>query len=115
MLASNAAGDDWELTDAGRRELKDLEGNWNRICVLGGSKGVGREIVSLLSSRGVNVVALVRKEESKKELETLPGVKAVLGDALEASDVIGVLDGIYKFRKQHMKLDSVQKIILMLP
>ena len=88
-----SASDDWELTDAGRRELKDLEGKWSRICVLGGSKGVGREIVSLLSARGVNVVALVRKEESKAELEALPGVKAVIGDALEAPDVIGVLDG----------------------
>jgi NADPH:quinone reductase-like Zn-dependent oxidoreductase len=88
-----APSDDWELTDAGRRELKDLEGKWSRICVLGGSKGVGREVVSLLSARGVNVVALVRKEESKAELEKLPGVKAVLGDALEAANVISVLDG----------------------
>jgi hypothetical protein len=92
-MQTSTAGDNWELTEAGRRELKDLEGKWSKICVLGGSKGVGREIVSLLSARGVNVVALVRKEESKAELEALPGVKSVVGDALEAADVISVLDG----------------------
>jgi len=84
---------DLPLTDAGRRELRDLEGKWKNVCVLGGSRGVGREIISELSAMGVNVVALVRKEESKKELEALAGVKAVLGDAKEASDVISVLDG----------------------
>ena len=29
--------EDLELTDAGRRELRDLEGKWKNICVLGGS------------------------------------------------------------------------------
>ena len=62
-----------EMTDAGRRELKDLEGQWKRVCVLGGSKGVGRDVVELLSGRGVEVVALVRREESKKELEKMEG------------------------------------------
>lgn len=95
-LRALAASDDWELTDAGRRELKDLEANWSRIAVLGGSRGVGKEVISLLSARGVKVVALVRKEESKVELEALPGVTAVIGDALQAPDVIGVLDGEFR-------------------
>jgi len=82
-----------DLTDVGRRELRDLEGMWKNVCVLGGSKGVGREVVNGLVAKGVNVVALVRSEESKAELEKLSGVKVVLGDAMEASDVIGVLDG----------------------
>lgn len=84
---------DEDLTDAGRRELRDLEGQWKNVCVLGGSKGVGREVISELSGRGVNIVALVRSEEAKADLEKLPGVKAVIGDAMEAADVIGVLDG----------------------
>jgi len=84
---------DGEMTDAGRRELKDLEGQWKRVCVLGGSKGVGKDVVEMLSARGVEVVALVRREESKTELDKMPGVTAVLGNALEAADVIGVLDG----------------------
>jgi hypothetical protein len=46
---------DEDLTDAGRRELRDLEGQWKNVCVLGGSKGVGREVISELSGRGVNV------------------------------------------------------------
>lgn len=86
--------DDLELTDAGRRELRDLEGKWKNICVLGGSKGVGKDIVKILSGLdGVNVVALVRSEEAKKELDAMDGVKAVIGDASSASDVTGVLDG----------------------
>ena len=46
-----------DLTDAGRRELKDLEGKWSNVCVLGGSKGVGREVVNGLSAMGVNVTS----------------------------------------------------------
>lgn len=37
------------MTDAGRRELKDLEGQWKKVCVLGGSKGVGKEVIEMLS------------------------------------------------------------------
>lgn len=84
---------DGEYADQGRRQLEDLEGQWKRICVLGGSRGVGKDCVELLSARGVEVVALVRKEESKAELEQMKGVTAVLGNALDAADVIGVLDG----------------------
>jgi len=93
MDAQDSRTFDGEMTDAGRRELKDLEGQWKRVCVLGGSKGVGKDVVEMLSGRGVEVVALVRREESKKELEAMEGVTAVMGDALEAADVIGVLDG----------------------
>jgi len=84
---------DGDMTDAGRRELKDLDGQWKKICILGGSKGVGKEVIELLSARDVEVIALVRREESKAELEAIKGVKAVLGNAMEAADVIGVLDG----------------------
>ena len=40
---------DGDMTDAGRRQLKDLEGQWKKVCVLGGSKGVGKEVIELLS------------------------------------------------------------------
>jgi len=93
MDAQDTRTFDGDMTDAGRRELKDLEGQWNKVCVLGGSKGVGREIVELLSARNVEVIALVRREESKTELEAIKGVRCVLGNAMEAADVIGVLDG----------------------
>ena len=73
MDAQDSRTFDGEMTDAGRRELKDLEGQWKRVCVLGGSKGVGKDVVEMLSGRGVEVVALVRREESKKELEAMEG------------------------------------------
>lgn len=81
------------LTEVGRRNLEDLDGNWKKVCVLGASKGVGLEIAKQLSGMGVEVVALVRREESKKELEAMKGVTAIIGDALEATDVIGALNG----------------------
>ena len=46
-----------DLTDVGRRELRDLEGMWKNVCVLGGSKGVGREVVNGLVAKGVNVTS----------------------------------------------------------
>ena len=73
MDAQDSRTFDGEMTDAGRRELKDLEGQWKRVCVLGGSKGVGKDVVEMLSARDVEVVALVRREESKKELEGMKG------------------------------------------
>eukprot|EP00284_Hemiselmis_tepida_P017673 CAMPEP_0174929082 /NCGR_PEP_ID=MMETSP1355-20121228/27014_1 /TAXON_ID=464990 /ORGANISM="Hemiselmis tepida, Strain CCMP443" /LENGTH=293 /DNA_ID=CAMNT_0016175267 /DNA_START=10 /DNA_END=891 /DNA_ORIENTATION=+ len=85
------AGND--LTAVGRRNLEDLEGKWSKIGVLGGSKGVGKEIVKRLSGMGVEVKALVRTEEAKKELEGMPGVSVVVGDALEATDVCSALNG----------------------
>jgi NADPH:quinone reductase-like Zn-dependent oxidoreductase len=65
---------DGDMTDAGRRELKDLEGQWKKVCVLGGSKGVGKDVVEMLSARGCEVIALVRREESKTELEAMKGL-----------------------------------------
>jgi len=82
-----------DLTQVGRRNLEDLDGKWSKVCVLGASKGVGLEVTKQLSGMGVEVVALVRREESKKELEAMKGVKAIIGDALEASDVVGALNG----------------------
>jgi uncharacterized protein YbjT (DUF2867 family) len=66
---------------------------YKKVFVAGGSRGVGREIVSKLASRGTKVVALVRNEQSKAELEKLVGVTAVLGDALNQKDVEAAMDG----------------------
>ena len=50
---------DGDMTDAGRRELKDLDGQWKKICILGGSKGVGKEVIELLSGcRSLNSAVL---------------------------------------------------------
>ena len=52
----------------------------------GGSKGVGRETVSSLIDAGKSVVAMVRTEEAKKDLERL-GATAIIGDAFTYKDV----------------------------
>lgn len=66
---------------------------YKKVFVAGGSKGVGNAIVEKLSARGTEVVALVRSDESKTELNSMPGVTAVLGDAFNQKDVENAMDG----------------------
>lgn len=66
---------------------------YKKVFVAGGSKGVGHAIVEKLAARGTNVVALVRREDSKKELEAMDGVTAILGDAFNQKDVENAMDG----------------------
>ena len=60
---------------------------YKKVFVAGGSKGVGHAIVEKLAERGTEIVALVRSEESKKELELMVGVTAILGDAFDQKSV----------------------------
>ena len=66
---------------------------YKKIFVAGGSKGVGHAIVTKLSERGTEVIALVRSEESKKELDKIDGVTAILGDAFDQKGVENAMDG----------------------
>ena len=66
---------------------------YKKVFVAGGSKGLGHLIVEKLSKQGTEVVALVRKKESKEELDAMKGVTAVLGDAFEQKDVENAMDG----------------------
>jgi uncharacterized protein YbjT (DUF2867 family) len=67
--------------------------SYKKVFVAGGSRGVGRQVVKKLSERGTKVVALVRNEDSKTRLESLTGVTAILGDALNQKDVENAMDG----------------------
>ncbi|XGV95150.1 MAG: SDR family oxidoreductase [Leptolyngbya sp. BL-A-14] len=49
----------------------------------GASRGVGREIAKLLTVQGHDVVALLRSETARPELEAM-GAAVVVGDALDA-------------------------------
>ncbi|CAM9142671.1 unnamed protein product [Heterosigma akashiwo] len=66
---------------------------YDKIFVAGAGRGVGKLLVEKLSSQGKQVVAFVRREESKTELEKLPGVTAIIGDALEQKAVENAMDG----------------------
>ncbi|MGK3761925.1 MAG: FlaA1/EpsC-like NDP-sugar epimerase [Bacillariaceae sp.] len=66
---------------------------YKKVFVAGGSKGVGHAIVEKLSKRGTEVIALVRSEESKKELDKIEGVTAILGDAFDQKGVENAMDG----------------------
>jgi uncharacterized protein YbjT (DUF2867 family) len=72
--------------------------SYKKVFVAGGSKGVGRAIVEQLSAKGVHVVALVRRPDSKTELEeaTIDDggvVTAILGDAYDQKSVEAAMDG----------------------
>jgi nucleoside-diphosphate-sugar epimerase len=63
------------------------------VFVAGGSRGVGLEVVKKLSAMGTPVRALVRRSESVAELNQLPGVKAVMGDAMDEAAVQSCMEG----------------------
>jgi nucleoside-diphosphate-sugar epimerase len=56
------------------------------ILVAGASRGVGREIATILISQGCAVVALLRTADARIELESL-GAKVAIGDALNYTEV----------------------------
>jgi nucleoside-diphosphate-sugar epimerase len=60
--------------------------NTRTIFVAGASRGVGREIATILVSQGYAVVALLRTADARIELESL-GAKVAIGDALNYTDV----------------------------
>jgi len=66
---------------------------YSKIFVAGGSKGVGRSIIDKLVDEGVEIVALVRSEESFDELSAIDQVSAVQGDAFDYKTVEGAMDG----------------------
>ena len=66
---------------------------YKKVFVAGGTKGVGRAIVEQLAARGTPVVALVRREESKSELESIDGVTAIVSDAFDQKGVEMAMDG----------------------
>lgn len=63
------------------------------VFVAGGSRGIGLEVIKKLSALGTPVRVLVRREDAKEYLNTLPGVTALLGDALDAAAVQGCMNG----------------------
>ncbi len=56
------------------------------ILIAGASRGVGREIVKILTAKNNSVVALLRTADTRGELEEL-GAKIVIGDAIDYADV----------------------------
>ncbi|WP_413198787.1 SDR family oxidoreductase [Nostoc piscinale] len=56
------------------------------IFLAGASRGVGREIANCLTAQQLKVKALLRTETAAAELQAT-GVKTILGDAMNVSDV----------------------------
>ena len=69
------------------------EGNYKKVFVAGGSKGVGRLVVDKLIADGVEVVTLVRSDEALDELSAVEGVTAIKGDAMDYKSVEDALYG----------------------
>ncbi|MDB9509749.1 SDR family oxidoreductase [Kamptonema animale CS-326] len=53
------------------------------VFLAGASRGVGREIAKYLTSKQINVKAILRSSDSRNELEAM-GIKVAIGDALDA-------------------------------
>merc|ERR1712071_321814 len=70
--------------------------SYSNIFIAGGSRGVGRHIVSTIreSFPDSKITALVRTEEAADELNALgDNVNAVVGDAFDYKTVEGTMDG----------------------
>lgn len=52
------------------------------VFLAGASRGVGREIAKYLTSKQINVKAMLRSSDSRNELEAM-GIQVVIGDALD--------------------------------
>lgn len=46
---------------------------YGKVFVAGGAKGVGRAVIDKLVEQGSEVVALVRREDAKTELDAIKG------------------------------------------
>lgn len=46
---------------------------YGKVFVAGGAKGVGRAVINKLVEQGSEVVALVRREDAKAELDAIKG------------------------------------------
>src|SRR5690242_1011300 len=55
--------------------------------------GVGGEVVNILSSKGLPVRALVRREDGRAEALRRMGVEVVVGDLTRSEDVARALEG----------------------
>lgn len=60
------------------------------IFLAGASRGVGREIAKSLTAQGIHVVALLRSESARPDLEAL-GVAVAIGDALDADAITSLV------------------------
>lgn len=63
------------------------------VFVAGGTSGLGLDVVHKLSALGTPVRALVRREDAREYLQTLPGVTVIMGDALDESAVQNAMTG----------------------
>lgn len=51
---------------------------YSKVFVAGGARGVGRAVIDKLVEQGSEVVALVRREDAKAELDAIPGAWMLL-------------------------------------
>jgi nucleoside-diphosphate-sugar epimerase len=68
---------------------------YKKIFVAGGSRGVGRQVVEQLVAKqdGTKVVCMVRDAAVAQELNSMNGVTAIIGDAVDQKTVENAMDG----------------------
>lgn len=63
------------------------------VFIAGGSSGIGLEIIKKLTALGTPVRVLVRRESARDDLQKLPGVTVLMGDALDEAAVQNCMKG----------------------
>ncbi|SFM64815.1 Uncharacterized conserved protein YbjT, contains NAD(P)-binding and DUF2867 domains [Chitinophaga sp. YR627] len=64
------------------------------ILITGATGNIGKELINLLSAKGISYNAMVRSIERAKELEALPGITLVQGDFDDEGSMDTALTGI---------------------
>ena len=64
-----------------------IEGDYKKVFIAGGTKGVGKLILDNLVASGIEVVTLARTEEGCRSLESIDGCTVIEGDAFDYKTV----------------------------
>jgi len=64
-----------------------IEGDYKKVFLAGGTRGVGRLILDNLVSSGIEVITLARNDEGMNSLKDIDGVTVIPGDAFDYKTV----------------------------
>ncbi len=69
----------------------------SKVCILGGSGFVGRNLISKLVSKGIQSLVLTRSPPQHKDLQVLPGVQLLAANIFDTKTIVPHLAGCDAF------------------